>query len=196
MTSPRQDVKSKNLWITVLVPIIAIVAACFIALKYINYRMSASTMVTQESSDDFILAEGATLPDFHLKKFNDGTISVSQIDYKVLLINFWATWCEPCMVELPSIIKLKQKYGPRGLEVAAISVDENPHEVVPKAMKRLGMNFPVFLDPDSDLADLFEVHAIPLTAIIDKNRKILLLEPGERDWMHDSIQAKMDKWLK
>jgi thiol-disulfide isomerase/thioredoxin len=181
---------------TALVPVIAIVVACFVALKYLHYRMTGPSMVVPELSEDFVLAEGATLPDFNLQKFGGGSVAVSKIDYKVLLINFWATWCEPCMVELPSIIKLKAKYTARGLEVAAVSVDENPNVVIPKAIKRLGMNFPVYLDPDSDLADLFEVHAIPLTAIIDKNRKILLLEPGEKDWMNDSIQAKMENWLK
>jgi thiol-disulfide isomerase/thioredoxin len=187
--------KNKSLWITVLVPVIAIVAACFVALKYMHYRMNTSAVV-EESSEDFTLTEGAILPDFSLTRLEGGTVPVSQLNYKVLLINFWATWCAPCIVEIPSIVKLKEKFGPKGLEIAAISVDENPQELVPKAAKRLRMNFPIFLDPDSDLADLFEVHAIPLTAIIDKNRKILLLEPGERDWMHESIQQKVENWLK
>ncbi len=184
----------KNLWLTVLTPVVGIVFACIIALQFVQTRMK-STTPEGANSEEFTLNTGAVLPDFTLEKLEGGSLPVSQLKYKILLVNFWATWCEACMVEMPSIIQLKEKFKDRGFEVAAIDVDENPAVVVPKVAKRLGMNFPIFIDHDSELADLFEVNAIPLTAIINRDRKILAIEPGERNWMSDAVQAKVEKWL-
>jgi peroxiredoxin len=98
-------------------------------------------------------------------------------------------------VELPSIIQARERYHAKGFEVIAIDVDENPQAVVPKVAAQLGMKFPIFADPDGALTDLFDVHAIPLTAVVDKSRKILYLEPGERDWNAADARAQLEKWL-
>ena len=99
------------------------------------------------------------------------------------------------MEEMPSIVALREKYSAKGFEVVGVNVDENPDQVVPPTIKKLGMKFPIFTDKSNALAELFDVHAIPLSVIMDKDRKILLIESGGRDWMSTDIQQMMDKWL-
>jgi peroxiredoxin len=139
---------------------------------------------------------GSILPDFELKPYDGGPArKLSQLGAKVVMVNFWATWCEACMVELPSIVEAREKYHARGFEVLAIDVDENPAAVVPKVAARLGMKFPILTDPEGELAELFDVHAIPLTVVAGKDRKVLYMESGERDWSADDARAQLEKWL-
>ena len=94
-------------------------------------------------------------------------VNASSLKSKISLINFWATWCEACMVEMPSIVKVYQGYKDRGFDVVAVDLDTNPSAVLPHTMQKYGMNFNVYTDEDSKLADLFQVQAIPLSVVID-----------------------------
>jgi thiol-disulfide isomerase/thioredoxin len=143
------------------------------------------------------IAVGATLPDFELVPLGGGQpVASSRLGARVILVNFWATWCEACMIEMPSIEKLRAAYRSRGFEVVAVNVDENPDAVVPRVIKQLGLSFPIYVDKDARLAELFDVHAIPLTVILDnRTRKILFIESGERDWNGADIRSRLDSWL-
>ncbi|HUP57307.1 MAG TPA: TlpA disulfide reductase family protein, partial [Bdellovibrionota bacterium] len=138
---------------------------------------------------------GSQLPDFLIKKYGSGEVRASELGHKVTLINFWATWCQPCVTELPSIVKLRRKFKPEGFEVVAINVDESPDEVLPGAIKRYGLDFTVYLDPEQKLSELFDVTGLPLTVVIDRNRKILFVEKGGRDWIDDASQKMVKGWL-
>lgn len=141
------------------------------------------------------IAEGETLPDFSLTQFGGSVQPVSKLGAKVVLVNFWATWCEACMVEMPSIIALRKRFKARGFEVAAINVDQNPESVLPSTLKKLGIDFPVYTDQDTRLSELFDVHAIPLSVVLDRNRKIVMIESGERNWDDKEMQTRMERWL-
>jgi thiol-disulfide isomerase/thioredoxin len=140
---------------------------------------------------------GATLPDFKLKRFggDGGEVLLSSLPAKVLMVNFWATWCEACMVEMPSIVKLRSRYHAQGFEVLPVNVDENPEKVLPEILPELGLTFGVYHDGDGELSRIFDVHAIPLTVILDRNRKVLFIEGGERDWDDREIHAMLERWL-
>ena len=114
---------------------------------------------------------------------------------KPIVVDFWATWCEACMVEMPSILKLRQEFKPKGFDLVAVNVDENPNAVLPKTLKKLGIDFPVFIDEENKLGDLFQIQAIPLTVIIDKDRKVLYIEGGEKDWYSKEVRELMQGWL-
>jgi thiol-disulfide isomerase/thioredoxin len=143
------------------------------------------------------ITEGSTLPDFSVLQFGSkhAPTPISKLAGKVTLVNFWATWCEACMVEMPSLVRLQQAYKDKGLEVVEIDLDEQPEAVLPKTLKRLGIGFPVYLDNGTELSDLFDIQAIPLTIVLDKNRKVLLIENGERDWNGQDFRAELDRWL-
>jgi thiol-disulfide isomerase/thioredoxin len=142
------------------------------------------------------LREGAVLPDFTLHKFPSGDeVNASSIDAKVVLVNFWATWCEACVTEMPSIVKLREGFKNQGFEVVAVDMDENPTVVMPKALKAFKIDFPVFMDSDAKLSETFDVRAIPFTVVMDRNRKILMLEAGGRDWNSPEVLSMMRTWL-
>ena len=78
-----------------------------------------------------------------------------------------------------------------------INVDDNPQSVVPEVLKELKIDFPIFRDSeDGELSDLFDVHAIPMTVIVNKARKVVYVENGERDWYGNDIRDQLDRWLK
>lgn len=138
---------------------------------------------------------GSTVPNIDLKPIGKPEIKLSDLKAKVYLINFWATWCEACVVEMPSIVRLYDTYKTKGLEVVSVSVDENPESVVPNAVSKFKMTFPIFTDTQQKLAEIFDVHGIPLSIVLDANRNILQMDEGERDWNSPEFRAKLDKWL-
>jgi thiol-disulfide isomerase/thioredoxin len=175
----------------VLLPIVIILAIVVVALMAIKASVHKEVAL---NTQQFELNEGVVLPNFPLVKLDGTKIQIGDVDKKVMMINFWATWCEACMVEMPSIVALREKFAPKGFEILGVTVDEDPNQVVPAIVKKFGMNFPVFTDQGNVLAELFDVHAIPLTVIVNKDRKILLVESGERDWNGEDINQMVTKW--
>jgi thiol-disulfide isomerase/thioredoxin len=190
MTTPPAS--QRNSLIKVMVPLVVILVLVVGGLSYVKSQMGGKHLETQAQEQ---LAVGKTLPDFVLKRFGPGSIKASELKSKVLLINFWATWCEACMVEMPSIIRLRKHYADRGLGVAEINVDDNPDVALPSVLKKLGIDFPVYVDEGQKLSEAFDVHAIPLTVIVDKNFKVVLIESGERNWNGDDVHSDIEKWL-
>lgn len=176
----------------ILIPIAVILVVIVGALMAIKASVQKETRLALTPVE---LTEGAELPNFTLNPLSGTPIKVSELPHKVMLLNFWATWCEACMEEMPSIVQLRDQYAPKGFEILGINVDENPIQVVPEASKKLGIKFPIFTDKSNALAEMFDVHAIPLSVMIDKNRKILLVESGGRDWNTEEIHQMLDKWL-
>jgi thiol-disulfide isomerase/thioredoxin len=139
---------------------------------------------------------GATMPDFELRRFGDGKVRFSSLNQKVVLINFWATWCEPCRTEMPSIARLRAAYKDKGFDVMAINIDEDPDSVVPPALKAMALkDLPIYTDQEGRASDIFQVEAVPLTVILNHDRKILLVETGERDWNDKEIRQQLESWL-
>lgn len=147
-----------------------------------------------------LVSEGAVLPDFGLTPYtgpgaNPGGAKVSQLNGKVTLINFWATWCEACMAEMPSLVQLYNGYKDKGFQMIAVNLDENPETVLPHTIQQLKIGFPIYLDAGQKLSELFDVHAIPLTVIMDSKRRVIFIENGERNWNSEEIRSKIEQWL-
>jgi peroxiredoxin len=177
----------------VFIPIAVILVLIVGALLAVKASVHKEARLTSQPLE---LTEGAEVPNFELSKLDGSKVQLADVPTKVNMINFWATWCEACMEEMPSIVTLRDQYSPKGFEVLGVNVDENPTEATPPIIKKLGIKFPIFTDPDNTLAEMFDVRAIPLTVIINKSRKILLVEPGGRDWDTDEMHELLDKWVK
>ncbi len=176
-----------------LFPILGILVAVFVALLVIRNKLARVPMPTAGAPQ--ALEMGATLPDFTLNRFGGGSTTLSKLASKITFINFWATWCDACMEEMPSIVSLRNAYKDKGFEVVAVNVDDNPASVLPRITGKLKINFPVYVDPQGTLTDWFDVHAIPLSVIIDRNRKILLIENGGRNWDDNDMRSQLNEWL-
>jgi thiol-disulfide isomerase/thioredoxin len=182
----------------ILLPTALIVGAAVGAMLLIKTK-STETAAPQKINPALPgqVSVGSILPDFEIRKFPEGTsVKASQFKSKVTLINFWATWCEACMVEIPSIIKLRDTYKSKGFEVVAVNLDDDAKTAVPPVVKSFPGELPVFRDlEDSPLAELFDVHAIPLSIVMDQSRKVLFIETGERDWFGSDTKSQLERWL-
>ena len=90
---------------------------------------------------------------------------------KVVIVDLWATWCPPCRKEIPGFINLYNKYNGKGVEIIGIAFDENGLETVPPFIKKMGINYPVYLD-GGDIAQAYDLMAYPTTIVYGKDGTI------------------------
>jgi peroxiredoxin len=133
-------------------------------------------------------ARAKAAADFSVPLSPNGTFTLSGQREKVILLNFWATWCEPCREEMPSIERLWQRYRNRGLVVLAISLDVKPQLVV-DFIARHRLSFPIGLDSKGEVATLYGARALPATFIIDREGALAALALGPRAWDSNSAQT-------
>ena len=133
------------------------------------------------------LGRGSAAPDFALPTLpssaSGGAGRVSLADYRgqILLVNFWATWCKPCEDEMPSMERLYRGLAPEGLALVAISVDDEP-EVVERFRERLGISFPIALDPSQEVARLYQTRGFPESLLVDRDGIVVERYVGPREW--------------
>jgi thiol-disulfide isomerase/thioredoxin len=121
------------------------------------------------------LTVGAPFPDFHETDLNGKPVSVSGEKGKVLLIDFWATWCPPCRAELPNVIATYKKYHDQGFDIIGISLDQDKN-TLENFLRQNGITWPQFFDGkgwDNKLAVQYGIEAIPATYLLDGSGKII-----------------------
>lgn len=121
-------------------------------------------------------------PDFTLPALSGGTLRLSDLRGKVVLLNFWATWCVPCRTEMPAIEALYQRYKDQGLEVLAVNLDVLSTAGVEAFVSEVKVTFPIILDPSWATAHAYRVFGLPTTYLIDRAGNVVVREVGERDW--------------
>ena len=117
-------------------------------------------------------------PDFTLKDLNGKKISLSDYEGKVLFLNYWATWCPPCRVEIPDFIEVYNAYKDKGLEILGVSLDQIGADQVSKFAERFKMNYPVAMATKDLFRNYPPPQAIPTTIVIDRNGKIQYRKVG------------------
>jgi peroxiredoxin len=117
-------------------------------------------------------------PDFALKDADGKTVHLSEYRGKVVLLDFWATWCDPCRLEIPWFIDLQRKDKDRGFEVLGVSMDDEGWEVVKPFMKSVGMNYRVVIGNDETTQMYGGVDSLPSTFLIDRQGKIAAIHIG------------------
>lgn len=189
-----QNQRKKPAFSQVLIPVAVILTLVLIGLSLLK-RHQDSQSHAHGGAGVLDVSTGAQLPDLELQSLDGKTTKLSEVPGKVILINFWATWCGPCIHEMPSINQLRKTYQSQGFEVIGVNVDENPGEVLEPFRKKLGIEFPSYIDPKGSLAEKFDVHGIPYTVVVDAERKVLHVESGDRDWFANDVQKKLKGWL-
>jgi peroxiredoxin len=142
------------------------------------------------------LAQAESAGAFSVATPNGGTLRLADLKGKVVFLNFWATWCEPCLEEMPAMERLSRAYRDRGLVVLALSADRDGASVVKPFLKRHGFSFAVGLDPDQSVARLYRVWALPSTFILDRKGARLFQAHGARDWDGKDALSFFDALLK
>ncbi|MEO8576415.1 MAG: TlpA disulfide reductase family protein [Gemmatimonadales bacterium] len=144
---------------------------------------------------------GAQAPDFDAKTLGDKPSDKKLEDYRgtVLMINLWATWCEPCRVEMPSIERLHQDYSSKGLKVVAISVDDpGTDEQVMSFVKQYNLSFEILRDPKGQVGDIsrdYQTTGYPETVIVGRDGVIRKKLLGAHNWNSPENRALIERLL-
>lgn len=120
-------------------------------------------------------------PEWQFKTLDGKTIRSSDFKGKVVILDFWATWCPPCREEIPGFIALQQEYQKKGLVVIGASEDQDGPDIVKKFMKEIGINYTVVMADDKTVKTFGEIEALPTTFIIDRNGQIVNQHVGAAD---------------
>lgn len=117
---------------------------------------------------------------------------------KVVLLNVWATWCAPCIYEMPSLDKLQRRYKAAGLEVVPVAMDQNgTAESIRSFFMRYKIKYlPVFFDPQQSVSKAFKVKSLPSSYLIDHEGKLVAMLDGADDWYSNPAQAAVEALLK
>lgn len=123
-------------------------------------------------------AQRKLAPDFQLKDANGHTVKLSDYKGKVVLLNFWATWCGPCKIEIPWFVDFEQRYKDRGFAVLGVSMDEDGWETVKPYIEEKRVNYRVVIGNDETATLYGGVESLPTSFIIDKQGKIAGVHVG------------------
>ncbi len=134
-------------------------------------------------------------PSFSLKNFQQEKHSLSDYRGKVVLINFWASWCAPCQQELPELNWLATGYAPKDLRVLAINVDQDTNQAR-QALEKLGLrnnHMDVLLDPTSKVVSKYDINTMPTSVILDRKGKIRFIHEGFRPTDPSAWRKEIDQ---
>ncbi len=135
------------------------------------------------------LGPGKAAPDFKLRTLDGKEVSLSDYRGKVVLINFWATWCPPCREEMPLFKRVYERYKNKGFEILAVSTDTSI-DPVKKFVKEYKLDFPVLLDTDN-ISSLYGIQGLPTSFLIDREGKIVKVRLGK----YKEIESDLKKVL-
>jgi peroxiredoxin len=128
------------------------------------------------------LAKGLPAPNFSLPGLDGQMVSLADYKGKVVLLNTWATWCPPCVEEMPSMEKLYQELQGEGFEILAVSIDESGAQDVMPFMKKYKLSFPALIDSKGTIKGLYQTTGVPESFIIDKDGILVEKVIGPRNW--------------
>jgi thiol-disulfide isomerase/thioredoxin len=115
---------------------------------------------------------GAQAPDFSLPALDGQTLHLADLRGKAVLVNFWATWCGPCKIEMPWFVELQKQYGPQGLEIVGVALDDSGKEAISKFAQETGVNYPILLGTDK-VGDAYQVQGLPTTYYLGRDGRIV-----------------------
>lgn len=137
----------------------------------------------------------APAPDFALKTLAGPNLRLKEQRGQVVMVNFWATWCGPCRVEMPHLNRLYEKYRPAGFQLLGVNIDEDPLQAQQLAAK-LGLRFPVLLDTEKRVSRLYDLTTMPSTVLIDRDGKVRYVHRGYRNGYEDMYEKQIRELLK
>ena len=123
-----------------------------------------------------------------------GPVDLKDLRGRVVLVNFWATWCEPCKEELPALVKLKEQLAGRPFELVTVNYGEFPDKIH-QYLARSGMKLPVLLDTQNEVSRQWKVGGLPMTFLVDAQGRVRYYVFGEREWNKGEPRQLVEKLL-
>lgn len=189
--------KKKIFSLLLIIALIAIALTNFVKSKVEEGQKvdTSSTQVSTAKNDKGSGLEiNQTAPDFQLKTLDDKKVKLSDYRGKIVILNFWATWCPPCKAEIPQMEKYYKKQAKDdGVEILAVNLTKADKDkaYIRDFVKSYEMTYPVLLDEDGEQQRQYEIVTIPTTFFIDKNGKIQkkVVGPMDQEMMSKTIAA-------
>jgi peroxiredoxin len=153
--------------------------------------------LTREPADSGDTAPriGKPLADFTLPDLPGHTVQLATLRGKVVFVNVWATWCPPCVEEMPTIQQLYERLHSRGLEILAVSLDALGAQVVVPFMQSRRLSFPTLLDTKNLVQRLYRTTGVPESFIVDKRGILVEKVVGPRDWVQPQLLTQFERLL-
>jgi peroxiredoxin len=126
------------------------------------------------------LAPGGPAPDFTLRRGDGQNLRLAEQRGRVVMVNFWATWCAPCRQEMPHLERLHATYRSAGFVLLGVSIDDDPKQALAVA-ERLGVSFVILLDVDKAVSRRWDLRTMPSTVLIDRDGQIRHVHRGYRE---------------
>jgi peroxiredoxin len=164
------------------------------ALRAARLILAAALAVAANTAAPAI-APLATAPDFTLHTMNGPNLRLAEQRGRVVMVNFWATWCGPCREEMPQLNRLYQKYKGAGFVLLGVNVDDDTRKAADVAGK-LGVTFPVLLDTDKTVSKLYDLSTMPSTVLIDRDGKVRYVHRGYLNGYEDNYEKQIRELLK
>lgn len=139
---------------------------------------------------------GNLAPNFLIKNLKGDESALSKYRGKVVLINFWATWCGPCRAEMPSMEALYQTYARKDFEILAISIDMVEDAPIQEFIDGLSLTFPVLLDKELKVNNLYQVRVVPTSILVDRKGIISHRLLGAKDWFDPDAMLFVENLIK
>jgi peroxiredoxin len=176
--------KMKKTALIVIIVILAVVGALFFFGQNGGQRIK-------------IIKEGDRAPSFQLTSLDGRIVDLAAYRGKVVMVHFWATWCPPCVEEIPTLERLYRAYFGKELEILAVSVDEGGAGAVGQFMQKNRLALPVLLNPDQSVSRAYGTLKFPETYLVDREGVVRRKIIGAADWMSPAaqqvIQAMLDQ---
>lgn len=138
---------------------------------------------------------GGPAPEFSLSDLSGNAVRLANLRGRVVFLNIWATWCEPCREEMPSMQSLYGRLHGPDFEMLAVSADQGDRAAVDGFVRERSLTFPVLPDPDLTIPDLYRVTGYPETFIIDRNGRVVAHEMGPREWDSPESHAAFQRLI-
>ena len=136
--------------------------------------------------------EGAAAPDFTLKDLSGHDLHLSDLKGKVVVLNFWATWCPPCREEVPSLVSLNKQMAGKSFQMVTASIDEGGKQAIEAYFKAAGVTLPVLLDTERTVSHLYGTTGVPETFVIDRKGVIVKKVVGGMNWSDAAVVKFLD----
>lgn len=168
------------------------VVALVLGIAWINLSRLPQEVVAQDQAIQAPMI-GFLAPDFSLQFVDGGEFQLSTRRGLPLIINFWATWCPPCRAEMPALESIQQQYASQGLMVLGVDQGESPEVVTQFARQTVKTTFPLVLDRQMQVGQLYGVRALPTTFFVDREGRIRSIKIGALDTasLVDGVQQIM-----
>jgi peroxiredoxin len=146
----------------------------------IRRLLGAAALLACAAASASTVQPSSMAPDFTLRSVDGPNLRLNEQRGRVVMVNFWATWCGPCRQEMPQLNKLHDKYRDAGFVLLGVNIDDNVRAATDLATK-LGLRFPVLLDTDKSVSRLYDLGSMPATVLIDREGRVRHLHRGYRE---------------